>query len=216
MSIYRLVSVLFILFLSIGQNAYAADKTITPKEALDKLIQGNQRFVNDQTTCPDRNTERRLALSSKQKPFAVILGCSDSRTPPEIIFDQGLGELFVVRVAGNVVGDVEMDSITYSVLQNGSCLIVVLGHENCGAVSAVLNHEAQGVPAVAALIEKGIHSLKNSTLAEGILANISYNVGKLKEAEVFKDLMKQGKLEIIGGYYHFATGEVEIMQVKPK
>lgn len=216
MSIYRFVTVLFILFLSIGQSAYGADKTITPKEALDKLIEGNQRFIDDKTTCPDRNAERRLALTSKQKPFAVILGCSDSRTPPEIIFDQGLGELFVVRVAGNVVGDVELDSIKYSVLENGSCLIVVLGHENCGAVSAVLNHKAQGVPTVAALVEKGIGSLKNSTLPEAILANVSYNVGKLKEAEVFKDLMKQGKLDIIGGYYHFATGEVQIMQVRPK
>jgi carbonic anhydrase len=201
-----------IFFLVIGQMAYAENITMNPKIALEKLVEGNKKFMNDEIQCPERISERRLALSSKQKPFAVILGCSDSRTPPEIIFDLGIGDLFVVRVAGNVIDDVGMDCIIYSVHVNGSCLVVVLGHENCGAVSAVMSHQAQGVPAVAALIEKATSGLKNSSTKEAILANIRYNVDKLKKADVFQDLIKQGKLEIIGGYYHFVTGEVEFLK----
>jgi carbonic anhydrase len=195
-----------------GQYAYAEDKVITPKEALEKLVQGNKRFMNDTSKCPARTAERRLALTNKQKPFAVIVGCSDSRTSPEIIFDQGIGDLFIIRLAGNVVDDIGLESILYSVKVNGSCLVMVLGHENCGAVSAVINHYAEGVPAIARLIEKATVGLKKHSLYDAVIANVQYTVNELKRMKAFKSLIEQGKLEIVGGYYHFLTGQVDILK----
>lgn len=111
---------------------------LSPQEALKKLQEGNERFVSDKSLrCLTDKEDRRKALVNNQKPFAIILGCSDSRVAPEILFDQGLGDLFIIRVAGNVLGSSEIDSITYAVKALLCPLIVVLGHENCGAVEAV-------------------------------------------------------------------------------
>src|SRR3990170_7095870 len=107
--------------------------------ALQELIAGNQRYAAGKLTHPHQTTRHRQELIQRQEPFAIIVGCSDSRVPPEIIFDQGLGDLFIVRVAGQVVGPVELDSIEYSVKYLGSTLIFVLGHESCGAVTAVID-----------------------------------------------------------------------------
>lgn len=208
---FRLQIGLTFLFLAVSQVTYSAEGTLTPKLALEKLLKGNERFMGDELICPDRTSDRRLSIAAKQKPFAVILGCSDSRIPPEIVFDQGLGDLFVVRIAGNVIGGTEMDSIKYSVFHNGSCIIVVLGHENCGAISAVLSHEAGDVPAVANLIETAIGGIKNPSVEEAVKANVRYQVNQLKKTESFAKHIKEGKLDVVGAYYHFVNGKVEIL-----
>src|SRR6516164_8188987 len=120
-------------------RAAAPPSSASPADALKLLLEGNQRFVDGKPERPNQDTTRRAALVGGQQPFAAILSCSDSRTAPEVIFDRGLGDLFVVRNAGNVVDDVTMASIEYSVIHLGSSLVMVLGHEHCGAVSATVD-----------------------------------------------------------------------------
>jgi carbonic anhydrase len=182
------------------------------EEARQKLIEGNQRFVNDSSVHPDRVSERRLETAGKQEPFAVILGCSDSRVAPEIIFDQGIGDLFIVRVAGNVVGPVELDSIEYSAIYLHSCLIVVLGHENCGAVDNVLKGNTKDIEAVATLIEPAVKKTKGQgkdRLENTIKANVQMVVEQLKQSKALSQLIEKKKIDIVGGYYNFHTGQVE-------
>lgn len=199
------------LFLAANLNA----AKIAPKEALQRLVDGNQRFLNDELTHPDRTEDRRLATSSAQTPFAVILGCADSRIPPEIVFDQGIGDLFVVRVAGNVLGPLELDSIEYSVLVNGSSLVVVLGHENCGAVKAVLEKQTKDIESVAELIEPCIRNSNGQNgdrLASAIKSNVQCVVGQLKRSPVLKRYIEQGNLDVVGGYYNLKTGKVDLLK----
>ena len=119
----------FFLFLLLSISGIC-DQKITSQEAIERLKAGNERYVEDELEHPHRDSDRREALTSKQNPFAIIVGCSDSRVSPEILFDQGVGDLFVVRVAGNVIGPLELDSIDYAALYLGSVCILVMGHEN--------------------------------------------------------------------------------------
>jgi len=108
---------------------------------LRRLMEGNKRYVVSHLIHPDQSSERRFELKHGQHPFAIILGCSDSRVPPEVVFDQGLGDLYVVRVAGNVLDQMIVASIEYAVLHVGVSLVMVMGHSQCGAVAATCNHE---------------------------------------------------------------------------
>ena len=139
---------------------------LTPDKALQTLREGNLRFIQNKSIHPNRADERRLETAKQQEPFAIILGCSDSRVSPEIVFDQGIGDLFVVRVAGNVVSPVILDSIEYSALYLHSSIIVVLGHENCGAVKAVLQGNTKDMEPVAELIRR---QSKNPKRKKGIV-----------------------------------------------
>ncbi len=179
----------------------------TPSEPLKRLIDGNVRYAEDECVHADHSADRRGALLQGQSPFATILSCSDSRVIPEVIFDQGVGDLFVVRVAGNVVGPIELDSIDYSVKVLGSSLILVLGHEACGAVKATFEDQASGISHVAALIEPAIQKATN--LEEAIKANVQYIVADLR-----KRLIKEKGISIVGAYYRMATGNVEILFAK--
>ncbi|MCE5317446.1 MAG: carbonic anhydrase [Parachlamydia sp.] len=183
---------------------------IDPDKALLRLQEGNTRYMKDQSTCPDRAQIRREAVSSKQKPFATIVGCSDSRVSPEILFDQGIGDLFVVRVAGNVVGPVGLDSIDYSVIYLGSNLIVVLGHENCGAVKAVLDNTTKDIETIAKLIEPAIKD--HHELPSAIKANVQQVVKLLKESPVISRLVNEKKLKVVGGYYNLVSGKVDFLE----
>ncbi len=187
----------------------AAGFAIEPSEALERLKEGNDRYMKDQLLHPNNSMDRREEIVSGQSPFATIVGCSDSRVSPEIIFDQGLGDLFIVRVAGNVVGPVELDSIDYSVEHLGSNLVVVLGHEACGAVTAVLKGKTEDIEDVAALIRPAIKNIKN--VEQATKANVRWIVSKLKETPVVKDLISRGKVRVVGGYYHLGTGQVELL-----
>lgn len=189
---------------------------LTPQEAQKRLMSGNERYVKDKLEHPDRTSERREALTASQSPFATILGCSDSRVSPEIVFDQGIGDLFVVRVAGNVVSRVELDSIDYSAIYLGSSIILVLGHENCGAVKAVLSKNVKDIETVAALIEPAVTPFRNekgeNVLTDAIKANVRMIVKQLKQAPALARLIAEQKIDVIGGFYNLRTGAVEPVQ----
>jgi len=183
----------------------------TPDEAIHQLMEGNERYVKDQLLHPNRSVIRREAIVAKQEPFAIILGCADSRVSPEIIFDQGIGDLFIVRVAGNVAGPVELDSLQFSAEYLHSSVILVLGHENCGAVTAVLNRQTKDIENVAALIEPAIQQIRRSEgniLEKAIRANVKAIVLKVKAAPLIKELIEKDKITVIGGYYELASGKV--------
>jgi len=200
---------LWLIMLGMMPVSFAYQDKITPKVALERLIEGNDRFVHDKSICPDRSADRRAASAAKQKPFAIVLGCSDSRVPPELAFDQGIGDLFVVRVAGNVVGDTEIDSVAYSALYNGSALIVVLGHESCGAVSAVLENKAHDIDCIEKFIRPAV--AEHRDLSEAIQANIQHSVDVIKQSSAIAPLIKGGKIEVVGAYYHLKTGEIRFL-----
>ena len=188
-----------------------APTALTPKESFQKLIEGNQRYASDHLESPDRTSMRRLEVYQKQKPFAIIVGCSDSRVPPEIIFDQGIGDLFVVRVAGQVVGPIELDSIEYAAKYLGASLILVLGHQNCGAVNAVLKGKTSEIEDVADLIRPAIKSVRRKTLENAVKGNVLWTVKNLKKTPLIQKMMKEGKIDVMGGYYTLPDGKVEIL-----
>ncbi len=192
---------------SIDGHASASD------ESLRKLLDGNQRYVTDRLQFPDRSSDRRLSLIANQKPFAVILGCSDSRVPPEIIFDQGLGDLFVVRVAGNVVSPVVLDSIEYACKYLGSSVIMILGHENCGAVQAVYDGKTEDIEAIADKIFPAIKKCKKEK--RGVTSCIKENVRnvemQLKDYSPIRSLIGAGDVKVVGAFYSLATGKVEVI-----
>lgn len=182
---------------------------------LDRLLQGNQRYVKDALEHPNRTSERREAVASKQFPFAVIVGCSDSRVAPEVLFDQGIGDLFVVRVAGNVVGPIELNSIDYAALVLKSSEILVLGHESCGAVDAVLQGKTEGIESVAQLIHPSIvkeEKAKSKNLLEDSIKQNAINMKEyLLKTSILKRLVQEGKVEIHAAYYNLQTGLVEVL-----
>jgi carbonic anhydrase len=188
---------------------------MTPDQALQTLIEGNQRFSKDKSLHLDRTTERRQELISKQNPYAIILGCSDSRVAPEIVFDQGIGDLFIVRVAGNVVGPLELDSIDYSALYLHSSIIMVLGHENCGAVNAVIAGTTKDIESVAQLIQPAADATedqKTNRLENTIKKNAKMMAEQLRNSPVISGLIAQKKINVVAAYYNFHTGKVELLK----
>jgi len=187
---------------------------LIPTDALQRLKEGNDRFTQDKLEHPDRTRERREETAPRQSPFAVVLGCSDSRIPPEIVFDQGIGDLFVVREAGNVVSEIELESILFSVVTNQSSLVVVLGHENCGAIQAVVQKNTQSIPEIAALVQKALAQQKiegELTVEKAVKANVRYTVDKLKQDKTIDSYIQQNKVKVVGGYYHLESGKVEFL-----
>jgi len=189
----------------------------TAKEANQLLIEGNQRFVSGEVLNDDLSLDKRKELSENgQHPFAVIVSCSDSRVPPEILFDQSLGDLFVIRNAGNVIDTVGLGSIEYGVEHLETPLILVLGHENCGAVKAVVDGtEAQGsLPAIIKKIRPAYEKAKLVTQSQSDLyekcaeENIRQAIVEIRVSPVIQHLEREKKLEIIGGKYNIKTGEV--------
>ncbi len=196
---------LLVLFLLALRAGFAQ----TPDELLKQLMEGNTRYINDKLLYPNQSSARREEVQQKQNPFAAILGCSDSRVAPEIIFDQGLGDLFIVRVAGNVAGPVEFDSVEYSIKHLGATLIVVLGHQSCGAVTAVMEGQTADIEAVARLIEPAVKGAK--TTEEAIKANVRNVVAQLRQTPLLKRLVAKKKIACVGAYYHLGSGKVELL-----
>ena len=200
---------------------------ITADEALQKLMEGNQRFVayqmKGQKLC-DGST--RQSLTKGQSPYAIILCCSDSRVPPEIIFDQGLGEIFVVRVAGNVADPVVLGSIEYAAEHLGSPLMMVLGHSHCGAVTAAVGAEGKPEGNIGAILEAispavnlARNEAKGKEKAELVEAAIDQNIklvcnSLLTQSEVIKHLADGGKLKIVGAKYDLDDGKVTLFDGK--
>jgi len=149
----------------------------------------------------------------QQNPFAVILGCSDSRVPPEMIFDQDLGDLFVIRIAGNVITPEVMASIEYATIYLGSSLIIVLGHENCGAVNSVIRGVTKDIEPIAERIQKALKGLGKTTrdLSFYIRTNTRYVADEIKKNAVIKKMMQEKKVNVIDGFYFLDSGKVEIL-----
>jgi carbonic anhydrase len=181
----------------------------TPDASLKKLVEGNLRYTTDTLEHPSRSSDRREEVSLKQRPFAIILSCSDSRVAPEIVFDQGIGDLFIVRVAGNVAGPIELSSIEFAALNYGASLIVVMGHESCGAVSAVFEGNSRPIQEIAELIQPEIKGAKD--VEEAVKDNVQGVVAQLKKTKSLQNLQSEGKLQIVGAYYHLGSGQVDLL-----
>ncbi len=184
-------------------------------EALKRLMDGNVRYVQDRLEHPNRTSESRTAAADSQSPFAIIVGCSDSRVAPEILFDQGIGDLFVVRVAGNVIGPIELDSVEYSALYLNSKVILVMGHESCGAVDAVIQGKTKDIEAVAKIIEPVVRKAKKTKSPDLLNVCIKKNALNMKEflknSPSIRKLVQEGKIEVEAAYYNLNTGVVEIL-----
>ena len=192
-------------------------KALTPDKAFQMLLDGNTRFIAGKTSHPNLTSERYDEMKMAQEPFAIIIGCSDSRVPPEMIFDQGLGDLFVVRDAGNVVGPIELDSIEYGVFRLHVPLILVLGHENCGAIKAALSikdgAKMPDIQHIYPLIKPSLQNLPEKTderLVRATKNNIQYNIGVIKKDPRIAKLISENKLKVIGGYYDLDDCKVMI------
>ena len=192
---------------------------ITADQALKILMAGNARFASGNSIHPDQSIEdRRAELVTSQHPFAVTVTCSDSRVPPEIVFDQGLGDIFVIRTAGEVMDNVTIASIEYAVDHLNVPLVLVIGHDGCGAVeAAVTGGETHGhigslVEAIKPAVDVA-RGMKGDLLSNSIDVNTQNVVDQLKSAGPILSLaVKQGKLKILGGRYHLDSGKVTLLE----
>jgi carbonic anhydrase len=196
-----------------------ADNNILPAVALQMLIAGNARFVSRLRQDPNQDLARVTAVAETQKPFAAILGCADSRFPAEIIFDRGIGDLFVCRVAGNVATPEEKGSLEFGTLVLGAKVLMVVGHERCGAVkAAVAGAPVPGqigslIDSIKPAVESTRLILVGDRVENAVKANIVLQANRVKQSPVISQLILQGKLLVVGGYYDLDTGAVTIIPV---
>jgi len=195
---------------------------VAPDEAIRRLLEGNQRFATGKVRHPHEEKNWRLGLESGQHPFAVILGCADSRACPELLFDQGFGDLFVIRVAGNIV-DVDVTaSIEYAVDHLGTMLVVVLGHSGCGAVTATLDQladstrEPEEIVSLLYRIEPALEGLPKNLSREKLISlaverNVQFAVRRLAQVPDLRRNMRSRKLQIVGAVYDMHTGKVSLL-----
>ncbi len=200
---------------AVSSLAIASDQTkpvVTPDEALNRLKVGNERFVTSKESSSKPNAARRAETAADQHPFATVVACADSRTAPEIVFDQGIGDLFVIRTAGNLVDDYALGSIEYAAEHLGVRLIVVLGHERCGAVTAALaSGTAPGhINALVRDIQPAVVATKGKegdALANAIHENDAEVAAKIRKQAQLGELASQ--VRVVEGYYDLDTGRVE-------
>jgi len=189
---------------------------MTHQESLERLLQGNERFFNDSLEGKNQDSTRRNALTGGQKPFAIILGCADSRVVPELAFDTGLGELFTVRVAGNVANTSSMASIEYAVAHLGTKLIVVLGHQNCGAVTAAIagGDNGNNLNHLLAHVDPAIQASKDNAPVNAVVKkNAQLTAEDLQnKSKIIKDAVDSGDVRIVPAYYNLDTGKVDLIK----
>lgn len=225
MTVFRqATAIAFVLFLgsamiSIGQKQ--AIESVTIESALAELKSGNLHHVAHRYTHPHETVERQRELVAGQHPHAEILSCADSRVPPEMIFDQGLGDLFVVRVAGNVASDIEIASLEYGAEHLHVPVLVVLGHEHCGAVTAAVEggsaagHIPTLIKMLAPAVEKS-RGLPGDLVENSVRTNVEIVVKQLRTSEpVLQELIHEKKLKIVGAVYSLETGAVTWLPDKP-
>ena len=199
----------------------ASELQIAAEQGLQKLIAGNQRFMRGHAKFPTVCKETLADLAREQKPFATILGCSDSRVPPELIFDANFGELFIVRVAGNVISPEVMGSLQYAGAHLLTPLFVVLGHAGCGAVKAALEYKLNGVQLrsriqilvnniLPGLPEFDVQSSQEEKLASAIEANVRWSMHQLLETPEGQNGLKMG-VKLVGAVYDITTGQVRFL-----
>ncbi len=201
---------------------------ISGNEALERLRSGNARYVDgDVDSLVTDVASRREALVAGQNPFAIILGCSDSRVPAEIVFHQSLGDLFVIRVAGNVVAPSQIGSVEFAAAQFGTPLVVVLGHSHCGAIAATVDELERPVenrspnlrsivsrilPAVKPLVEADPEANRDRLIEQAVRANIRASVNQLQHgSELLESLVNAGTLTVVGAEYCLASGKVDFL-----
>ena len=202
------------------------DSPVVPSDpaqgALKRLQEGNQRFAAGTMRHSHENQSWREALVADQHPFAIVLGCSDSRVPVEVVFDQGLGDLFVIRVAGNVIATDVVGSIAYAITHLQTKFLVVMGHEGCGAVTAALQAEVNHPDepkSIAALVNRLAPSLKDlppqlegaARLSAAVEANVRWSMSQLAAIPTGKKLLESGEIEMVGAVYELATGRVRFL-----
>lgn len=198
-----------------------AERPRTPDAALSKLLRGNRRFVSDQSKHPNVTAKRRTEVAKGQHPFAIVLTCADSRVSPELLFDAGLGDLFVLRVAGNVTDDAILGSIEYAVEHLHAPLIMVLGHERCGAVSATVDAVKSGgeVPRHIDSLVKALRPAVDRVKADGgdvvdhaVSANAELVAEALrKSGPVLAEHVEEGALKVVAARYDLDSGEVQVL-----
>lgn len=199
-------------------------------EALERLREGNRRFVADQRS-PAPGVLRRPDLLEEQRPFAIILGCSDSRVPAELIYDQGLGDLFVIRVAGNIVASSQIGSVEFAATRFGTNLVVVLGHSRCGAILATLDELQKPVerlsrnlasivnrvrPSVQSLLATDLSRDRDALVREAVRANVRASADHLRHgSEILEKLIEEEGLCVVGAEYSLETGVVDFFDGVP-
>jgi len=205
---------------------------ISAREALQRLREGNRRFVSGVRGSDTVTSQtRRIELATGQEPFAIILGCSDSRVPAEIVFDRGLGDLFVIRVAGNIVAASQIGSVEFAAARYGTPLVVVLGHSQCGAVLATLEElmlptitQSRNLrfivdrvrPSVEALLATELREDPVALVREAVRANVRASANHLRHgSDVLEQLVQRDGLLIVGAEYHLETGVVEFFDDAP-
>lgn len=205
---------------------------ISAREALERLQEGNRRFVSDVRSDTLVSQMRRSELATGQEPFAVILGCSDSRVPVEIVFDQGLGDLFVIRVAGNIVAPSQIGSVEFAAERFGTRLVVVLGHSQCGAILATLEelrrpkeNQSQNLrsivdrvrPSVEGLLATELRHTPDDLIRQAVRANVRASANHLRHgSEVLEHLIQKDGLLIVGAEYSLETGVVDFFDGVPE
>jgi carbonic anhydrase len=198
-------------------SVLAAATNISADDALDLLMKGNHRFTQQQSEYPHQGLKRLQEVAYTQHPYATILSCADSRVPAELIFDAGIGDLFDIRVAGNIVTPEVLGSIEYAVFQLNTPLIVVLGHERCGAITAtVKGGKLPGsIGTLVAAIQPGIDfgaGFSDESIEKAVVANVSYQIKTLKRnSPLIVERISRKKLQIVGGRYDLDSGQVEII-----
>ena len=220
----KLSRVLIALFFLLAVSGLVFAGHMSGDESLLKLLEGNKRFISGQLTTKDCSTEKRQELTKGQHPFATVLSCSDSRVPPEVIFDEGLGDVFIVRVAGNVVEPTTLGSIEYGAEHLHTPLLVILGHEKCGAVQATL--EAKGKPEgnIGAILKKimpAVNTAKKAkkdtdeTLNLAVQENVKNTYKDIMKSKIISELVHEGKLKVVAAEYYLGTGKVELIDIEP-
>ena len=191
------------------------------QEALERLIAGNQRYVSNRSLPLNESGQRRTEVEQGQQPFATIFSCVDSRVPPELVFDRGLGDLFVIRTAGHVIDEAVLGSLEFGVAELKIPLLMVMGHTKCGAVKATLEAVEQHTeaPASIAYLVKSIKPAIDQasrqagyTLDTCIDTNVRLTVNRLRKTPILADAVAQGQLLIVGACYHLDTGAVELIE----
>jgi len=204
---------------------------ISARDAIERLRDGNRRFAtNMRSLDPLVSDAQRAELAKEQHPFVIILGCSDSRVPPEIIFDQALGDLFVVRVAGNIVGPSQIDSVEFAASQLGTRLVMVLGHSQCGAILATLEGLQQPKeshsprfrsivdrirPSVTGLLATELKNDPDALVKQAVRANVRASANQLRHGSaVLEQLIQNEGLVVVGAEYSLVTGVVDFLDVE--
>lgn len=204
-----------------------ADNPPSSNDVLEALTKGNQRFVSGKPEYPRQDAARKAEAAQGQHPIATIISCSDSRVPPELVFDEGIGDLFIIRVIGNIGSLDETGSAEYGTEHLGTPLLVVLGHTKCGAVTAAVNHaEVHGsIPPVLAHINPAVRNAKHDhpslkgdeLIAETIKTNVFHSIQELfNRSSIIRHRVTTGKLKVVGAIYDLGTGQVNWLGEHPK